>query len=103
MRHAHVGHGGKARQLFEVRDWQDTRHDFHINALSGTAIAETQVAFDVEEELGDGAVSARVDFAFQVNQVSLRAFGFRMNFRIRRHGDIEVAHAFQQLHQIRGV
>ncbi len=64
------------------------------NARRYTAVTKTQVAFDIEEELSNRAVGSGIHFAFQIKQIRLSAFCFRVNFRIRRHGDIEICHFF---------
>ena len=100
QQHPHVGHGGEALQLLEVGHRQNARHDFHVDTGGDAAVAEAQVALNVEEELGDGAHGAGVDLALQVNQIGTGALRLRVHFRVGSDGNVEVAHVFQQRHQI---
>ena len=51
---------------FYTLNRQDTGNDFHVDACRDAAIAKTQVAFHIEEELGDRAVGPCFYFALQV-------------------------------------
>ena len=99
-RNADVGHIGKFFRLLEVRHRQDPRNDFNINPRRDTAVAEAQIAFNIKEELGDRTVCTGINFTFQVEQVSLGTFCFRVYFRIGGDGNIEIRDVFQQGHQV---
>ena len=77
-----VGHLGHFGQLFEIGYRQDAGNDFNVDAHHHATVAEAQIAFHVEEELGNNVVCTRINFAFQIDQVGLGGFGFRVNLRI---------------------
>lgn len=73
-----VGYLCHFAELLEVGNRQDAGNDFDVDAQHHAAVAEAQVAFHIEEELGDDVVRARIDFALQINQVGLCGFRFGM-------------------------
>lgn len=88
------------RQIFrlpEVRDRQNARNNFDIDTRRDAAVAKTQVAFNIKEKLGNRAICSGFDLTFQVKQIGLRAFGFRMDFRISRNGNIKVPDLFSRV------
>lgn len=85
-----VGYLSHFTELLEVGNRQNTGDDFHIDTQHHAAVAEAQVAFYVKEKLGDDVVRARIDFAFQINQVGLCGFRFGMHFGICCYRDVEV-------------
>ena len=98
-----VGHLGHFGQLFEIGYRQDAGNDFNIDAHHHATVAEAQIAFHVEEELGDNVVCTCIDFAFQIDQVGLSGFGFRVYLRIGCYGNVKVGNGAQQFDQILGI
>ena len=92
----HLGHFG---QLFEIGYGQDAGNDFNVNAHHHATVAKAQIAFHVEEELGNNVVCTRIDFTFQINQIGLCGFGFRVHLWIGRYGNVKVGNGAQQLDQ----
>ena len=61
-----VGHLGHFGQLFEIGYGQDAGNNFNVNAHHHTTVAKAQIAFHVEEELGNNVVCARIDLRFRL-------------------------------------
>ncbi len=77
-------------RLRHIGDRQDTGQDRCIDARLGNCIAKAEEGVGGEEELADRARRARVDLAFQIVEIGLRAIGVGMRLGIGGDGDFEV-------------
>ena len=66
-RHACARALGEGGGLAEILHRHDAGHDRDVDARRGADVEETQIERVVEEELGDCAIGARVDFRFSVS------------------------------------
>ena len=93
------------RQLGAVGDRHDAGHDGQINPQSFAVVHEAEVGVRVVEILGDGAVGAGLDLAFEVQQVMFDVRRLGMKFRVGGDFDVEVVAGFgaDEFHQFVGV
>ena len=99
-RHASPAEAREAGDLAVVGHRQDPWDQRRFDAGPADPIAEAKKQLRVEEELGDGAARPRVQLAFEVVDVELRARGVRVHFGVGGDRDLEVGDAAKPGHEI---
>ena len=100
LRHARAGLFGEARDLLEIADRHDARHDRNRNAARPRLVEKAEIDVIVEKELRNGARRAGVDLRLQRVEILLDRRAFGMSFRIGRNRNLEIADGANAAHEI---
>src|SRR5690606_41703399 len=81
-RNARACFHGEARDLLEIMDRHNARHDGAPDTTGARLLNEAQEALVVEKELRDDARGASIDLSFQVVEIILDRWALGMLLRI---------------------
>src|SRR3982751_641419 len=90
-------------RLGDVRHRQDSRYELDVDARGGRLILEPEERIRREEELGDCPVSAGIDLALEIVEVSLAAGRVRMDLWIGRYRQVERRYGLETGDQFGGI